>query len=99
MITIQDLIQETEKEYNLIKDEGKTPDNPAVMKLESDVVKAKLETLKQCQTIAEEREKEIIEIINKMPVTINKDYKDAKEEWMIDSMELKQQLNPAQTKE
>ena len=117
MNSIKDLIQETEKEIKeLYFEDGKCMfnDNDTSQWKSPDYerLRERLNALKQCQTIAEEREKKIIEMINNLPT---KDITPRDDDYglytevldseyggfvKIEDLELlKQQLNPAQTKE
>jgi hypothetical protein len=104
--TIKDLLQETEKgcnRYN-IRWAGKEDIICHIRHLCPEC-RMKIRTLKQCQTIAEEREKKILDILNKIG-----DIWEIAEENGCGEFEysqfkdtaifkaLKQQLNPAQTK-
>jgi hypothetical protein len=66
------------------------------------ICQAKLQTLKQCQTIAEEKTKDFINVLQWIYTNIGtEDDEDASVMIRIDKYinTLKQQLNPAQTKE
>jgi hypothetical protein len=104
MNSIKDLIQETEKERTDSMRKDENPTQSIMRKLLADErykTLTEVSTLvqKQCQTIADEREKEIFEIIE------NKLFEDDEEKYYgiklnYDTWEtIKQQLNPAQTKD
>ena len=118
MTTIKDLIQETEKGCGIIFDykhekfgllrmecgvwqRMNTPELWQEMQW-CPTCRAKLETLKQCQTIADEKTKDFINVLQWIYTNIGtEDDEDASVMIRIDKYinTLKQQLNPAQTEE
>ena len=110
----ENLIQETEKQrkkeplnitWELIERKNGKRNTSSLMNF-NPLTKERIETLKQCQTIAEEREKEILKIIDKCcdddwyedKDIFGGDY-DLNELIDMTKEEIKQQLNPAKTKE
>jgi hypothetical protein len=94
----EDLIQETEKARNFKRLFKKCP--TCKYNAEEEIEEAKIETLKQCQTIADEREKELKEIFDDFINTeIGYGGVQTKNFERLKQKLFKQQLNPAQTKE
>jgi hypothetical protein len=111
MTTIKDLIQETEKgcgkptskikqRYEYVDILYICGENPHPKDKYCEECKEKINLIKQCQTIADEREKEIIKIIEKVEKEIFDRCSMSEEEIVAQyTDELKQQLNPAQKKD